>query len=232
MTHTFKIFIFLFLCSLNGAVVSAQKYNSFAGFRLGAALPMGEFGSQEYGSGGYALLGRSLGGEAAWFVTPKLGFGVDISTNSFGFASGFYAEDYQESDPAFTNVGMLSGPYKLTTYMGGIYFKVKVAPKLYSTFKLMGGLFKAMTPDQLFYVDAFGGFKLTFWKTSASDSKFSFLTGASFEYKIYDQVSLLLQADFTYAQPAFTYKTSSTSGYTNHLQMPVFRLQPGINIHF
>lgn len=193
---------------------------------------MGEFASHEYGYGGYALLGTSFGGEAAWFVTPKLGFGVDVSTNRFNFANGFYADDYKESDPAFSKVSMISGPYRLTTYMGGIYYKVTICPKLHSTFKLMGGLFNARTPDQLYGVTTFMVGNLNFWKTTSRDSKFTFLTGASFEYKLYEQVSLLLQADFTYAEAAFIYNTGNNTSYTDHLQMPVFRLQPGINIHF
>jgi len=233
MAKTFSSLFILFLCLLSINPVWAQKeHNSFVGIRFGAALPMGELASHEYGYGGYALLGKSFGGEAVWFITPKLGVGVDVSTNSFGFASGYYVEDYKASEPAFTNIGMLSGQYTLNTYMGGIYYKVTISPKFHSTFKLMGGLFSAKTPNQLYYVDAFGGIKLTFWKTSAQSSKFTFLTGASIEYKLYNQVSLLLQADFTYAGADFNYTTSSASGYTNHLQMPVFRLQPGINIHF
>jgi hypothetical protein len=233
MTKTFPLLIILIVYILCFSPASAQKkYNSFVGIRFGAALPMGEFGSQEYATGGYALLGKSFGGEAAWFITPKLGFGADVSMNSFGFASGFYVEDYKASEPAFTNIGMLSGQYSLTTYMCGIYYKATISSKFHSTFKFMGGLFNARTPNQLFYVDAFGGIKLSFWKTSAKSSKFGFLTGASFEYKLYEQVSLLLQADLTYAEADFIYTTSSVSGYTNHLQMPVFRLQPGINIHF
>jgi hypothetical protein len=73
--------------------------------------------------------------------------------------------------------------------------------------------------------------KLYFWKTSSTSTKFTFLTGASIEYRVYEQVSLILQADFTYAQAAFPYTTGTTS-YTDYLKMPVFRLQPGINIHF
>lgn len=232
MTKASSSLIILIVSSLFIQTVSAQKYNSFIGIRFGAALPMGEFASHEYGYGGYALLGTSFGGEAAWFITPKLGFGVDVSMNSFNYANGYYAEDYKESDPAFSKVEMLSGPYKLRTYMGGVYYKTTISPKLHSTFKLMGGLFNARTPDQFFGVTAAMVGNLNFWKTSSKDSKFSFLTGASIEYKLYDKVSLLLQADFTYAQAAFIFKTASNTSYTDYLRMPVFRMQPGINIHF
>lgn len=232
MTKTLKLFFILLVCVSGIKTVSAQKNDSFVGIRFGAALPMGEFASHEYGRGGYALLGTSFGGEAAWFVTPKLGFGFDFSMNSFEFASGYYAEDFKENSPEYISVDMLSGPYKLTTYMAGAYYKIAITPKLHTCLKLMGGLFNARTPDQLYGVNAFMAGRLNFWKTSTRDQKFALLAGASFEYKLYEQVSILLQADFTYAQADFTYNAGKTSSYTNHLNMPIFRLQPGINIHF
>ena len=232
MSKNVYIYIILLASILSLGKVSAQNNNSFVGVRFGAALPMGDFASHEYGYGGYALLGTSFGGEAAWFITPKLGFGVDVSVNRFNFANGFYADDYKESDPAFTKVSMMSGPYKIATYMGGVYYKATISPKLHSTFKLMGGLFNAKTPDQLFGITTFLVGNLNFWKTSARDSKFGFLTGASLEYKLYDHVSILLQADFAYAEAAFTYATSTSTSYTDHMSLPIFRLQPGINIHF
>ncbi len=231
MKTNVRLFIILILSFLSFNIASAQHSNSFIGFRFGKVLPMGEFGSQNFGYGGYALLGKSYGAEAAWFINPKLGFGVDYSSNSLGFAAGFYADDYLKSDPSFTKVDMLSGPYQLKTYMGGAYYKIALSGKLNSTFKLMGGIMKATTPDQFYGVDTYFIGKLTFWKTGATDSKFTFLTGASIEYKLYETVTVLLQADFTYAQLGFTYKQGSTS-YVDHMHMPVFRLQPGINVHF
>ena len=231
MTNTTRSLILLIFSCLSFIFASAQHANSFVGIRFGSVLPMGQFASHEFGKGGYALLGKSLGGEAVWFINPKLGLGVDFSSNQFEFASGYYAEDYQQSDPAFKSVDVLSTPYKLKTYMGGAYYKVSITGKLNSTFKIMGGLMTARTPNQLYGVDTYLAGKITFWKTSAYDSKITFLTGASLEYRLYDKVSLLLQADFSYAEMAFTYITGS-SRYINYMQMPVFSLQPGINIHF
>ncbi len=231
MGNTLRLFIILIVNCLSVGIGWAQVTNSFAGIRFGAVLPMGQFASHEFGKGGYALLGKSFGGEAAWFINPKIGFGVDFSANQFVFASGYYAEDYKENDPSFNSVEILSEPYKLKTYMVGAYYKVAISRKLYSTFKLMGGFMTARTPDQFYGVDAFMAGKITFWKTSAYDSKFTFLGGTSLEYRLDERVSLLLQADFTYAEMAFTYITGSSS-YINYMQMPVFRLQPGINIHF
>jgi hypothetical protein len=234
MTNTLKTIILLIVSALSLSPVSAQHDNSFVGIRFGAALPMGEFASHEFGSGGYALLGKCFGGEAAWFVNPKLGFGIDFSTNSFGFASGYYAEDLKENTPEYLSpVDMLSGPYKLRVFLGGVYYKVGIAKKFNSTLKFMGGVSEARTPDQFYGVDVFMQGKTYWWKTGSLDRAFTFLTGVSFEYKLHEYVGLILQADFTYVKAAFTYNnTSGTSSYTDQLNMPVFKLQPGINIYF
>ncbi len=231
MATTYKTIILLIVSFLSLQFAIAQHHNSFVGVRFGPVLPMGEMASHEFGYGGYALLGKSYGAEAAWFISPNLGFGIDFSTSTFGFASVYYAEDYKESDPSFTSVDMLSGPYRINTYMGGVYYMVAVSPKIHSTFKLMGGMFSARTPDQFYGVDAFMAGKLYFWKTASTDSRFTFLTGANFEYELYEHVSLILQADFTYAQLGFRFSTGNSS-YVDHMHMPIFSLQPGINIRF
>jgi hypothetical protein len=231
MNYSIKLLIILIVSSLSFTNSQAQKYNSFAGIRIGYALPMGQFASHDFATGGYALLGKSVKAEAAWFISPKLGFGIDISSESFGFASGFYRDDYLESEPSYLKMDLLSGPYKIQTYMGGAYYKVNITKKFYSTFKLMGGMYTARTPDQFYGVDNYGGIKTTFWKTGSLDRTFGFLTGASFEYNIFDHVSILLQADFSYAQPVFVYIKNQDT-YTKNINMPIFQLLPGINIQF
>lgn len=231
MKYFLKLLIILIVSSLSFANIQAQKFNSFAGIRLGFALPMGQFASHDFATGGYALLGKSIKGEAAWFISPKLGFGIDISSESFGFASGYYRDDYLETEPSYLKMDLLSGPYKVQTYMGGVYYKVNITKKFYSTFKLMGGMYTARTPDQFYGVDNFGGIKTTFWKTGSLDRTFGFLTGASFEYNIFDHVSLLLQADFSYAEPAFIYIKNQKT-YSKNINMPIFQLLPGVNIQF
>lgn len=226
-----KSLIVLIISCLNSLLSFGQHGNSFVGARFGPALPMGEFASHDYGNGGYALLGKSYGAEAAWFVTPKIGFGADISFSTFGFASGYFAEDYIESEPAFSHVDLLSGPYSVKTFMGGAFYKLPVIGSFFSTFKLMGGFFMARTPDQFFGVDAYSLGKTYFWKTAARNTKFTFLAGASLEYKLYQKVSLLLQADFTYAKPGFPF-TKGGLNYVDYMQMPIFQLLPGINVHF
>lgn len=232
MEYTKKI-LFIFIVSiLNLTNVLAQKGNSFAGIRMGYALPMGQFASHEFATGGYALLGKSIGGEAAWFISPKLGFGIDVSSKSFGFASGYYRDDYIENEPSYKTMDLLSGPYKIQTFMGGVYYKVKFSEKFFSTFKIMGGLYTSRTPDQFYgVVDNLFEKENFFWKTGSLDRNFGFLAGASFEYKIFDHISLLLQSDFIYSEAAFIFDNGQEL-YTKSMKLPVFQLLTGINIHF
>ncbi len=233
MSVTRKVFILLILSCLNYPIVFAQKHNSFIGIRFGAALPMGELASHNYGYGGYALLGKSYGLEGAWFITPKIGLGLDYNSNSFEFASGYYSQDVlQANSQDYSHVSVLSSPYKIKTFMGGIYYKIHGTSKFSSTIKLMAGMFRASTPDQLYNIITISYGNLSWWKTSASNLKWTFLTGLSLEYKLYDQVTLLLQTDFTYARPSFRFIKSQTESYVDYISMPVFRVQPGLNIHF
>lgn len=232
MTSIRKSFIILIVSCLSFGPVSAQEYNFLVGVRFGPVLPMGEFASHDFDKGGYALLGKSIKGEAVWFITPKFGFGIDASSQSFGFASGYYRDDYLENEPSYKTMDLLSGPYQVKTLMGGAYYKVNITHKFYSTFKLLGGVYSARTPDQFYgVVDNFFQRENFFWKTGSLDRSFGFITGASFEYNVFDHVSILLQADFNYCDAGFTYD-NGTEIYTKEMKMPMFQLLPGINIHF
>lgn len=232
MSITCKLIIILIISCLGFTKVFAQKNNSFVGIRIGASLPMGQFASHEFSTGGYALLGKSIKAEAAWFVSPKIGFGVDVSSATYGFASGFFADDFVENEPTYKTVDLLSGPYSVKTLMGGVYYKVNISRKFYSTFKLMAGVYSALTPDQFYgVVDNLLHAENFFWKTGSLDRTFGILTGASFEYTLFEHVSILLQADFSYAEPAFIYNNGQEL-YTVNMKMPLFQLLPGITIHF
>ena len=100
MASITKSFIILIISCLSLVSVSAQKYNYIVGVRFGPVLPMGEFASHDFASGGYALLGKSIKGEAVWFITPQFGIGIDASSQSYGFASGYYRDDYLENEPS------------------------------------------------------------------------------------------------------------------------------------
>lgn len=72
--------------------------------------------------------------------------------------------------------------------MGDTYYKVAFSPKFSSTFKLMGGIFVARSPNQFYGIKTFIAGNLNWWKVGAKSTKFTFLTGASFEYRLYQQV--------------------------------------------
>jgi hypothetical protein len=96
----------------------------------------------------------------------------------------------------------------------------------------MAGMYTSQTPDQFYgVIDNLFQQENYFWKTGSLDRSFGFLTGASLEYLIFEHVGLLLQADFSYSEPAFVYDNGQEL-YTENLKMPIFKLLPGINIRF
>jgi hypothetical protein len=210
----------------------SQSSPSFAGVRYGSSLPMGELASHDFGNGGYALLGKTYGIDGAWFFTPHLGIGASLSTAEYGFAYGFYADDYLESEPAFSNMLIHSGNYRINNYLAGLYWHQDWTDRFSTNAKLLGGIAKASTPDLFFNVDAEMVGNMSFMKTSATDYCPAMLAGVSLGYRVYDHVTLSLQADFSYAEPGFYFSTGYNFGYTDFMQMPVFNLQPGVNINF
>jgi hypothetical protein len=96
----------------------------------------------------------------------------------------------------------------------------------------MGGIYKARTPDQFYgVIDNLFERENYFWKTGASSTRFSFLTGAAFSYTLFEHVEMALQADFTTANSVFKYDKGDEF-YERNMKMPVFQLSPGINITF
>lgn len=227
----FKILAIASVILLSLQASFAQEKLFFGTVKSGAALPMGEMASHKLGTGGYALLGPGYSIQTGYFFYKNLGFIVDISFKNFPFASGFYLEDYIESEPFFTHVDMLSTNYKVRTFMAGMLYKAHIYKKLSSDFKLMGGLFSARTPDQFYVVNAYDAGTLYFWKTTALSRKPGVMAGASLRYDLYEMVTLSLNGTFSYTRSAFTF-TRDTGGYTDLLHMPIFSLEPGITVKF
>jgi len=235
MTKRYFSTLLILLLALSALMAKAQHASYCVGTQAGLAVPLGQFSSKDYSNGGYALSGTSYGLEGAWFWNGKWGIGVDVSASSFAFSATDYVSAYKASEPAFTDVQMLSGPYIVRTYLGGAYYKVGICPEVGITFKAMAGLTRAWTPDQLFGVNSSEVGKLYFWKTRAYSAKMAVLCGANIEYKLFERVSLLLQTDFSYSEMAFVFAqgTAPNTVYnTKFLQLPVFNVQPGINVNF
>jgi len=192
---------------------------------------MGEFASHDYGYGGYALLGKSIGVESYWNVNDNFGIGADISFKDFRFASGYYLLDYIAAEPAFASLDMLSTNYKLKSFLLGAYISKHITNKLTISYKLLGGCIVSRTPDQLFTAEAFSVGKTYFWKTSARSITPAVQTGLNIDFSLYEHISFYLQCDFSYTRASYTFIRSNDK-YIDLLHIPLLQLSPGISIHW
>lgn len=210
-------------------IAQTNKYN--VTMRVGYALPMGEFASHDFGYGGYALLGKTIGIEGIYYLTDKIGVGADISYKEFRFASGYFLLDYITSEPAFSSLNMLSTNYTVKSFYGGGYYRINVTDRFSANCKLMGGVVISRTPDQLFTGEAFSVGKTYFWKTSARSVSPAVLSGINLSYRLFEHIDAGIQFDFSYTRAKYTFIRGNEK-YYDYLHIPLLQLIPGITVHW
>ncbi len=224
---TKALLILLLLASTR--VVNAQDNQAKISLSIGYSLPMGEFASHDFGYGGYALLGKTIGLQGSYFFSKNIGIGADVSMKDFRFASGYFLLDYIAAEPAFSSLDMLSTSYKVKSFFVGPYYKLSLTNRLSANYKVLGGIVISRTPDQLFTAEAFSVGKTYFWKTSARSISPAFLSGIDLNYKIFEHVEVGVQFDFSYTRAKYTF-IRGTEKYYDFLHIPLLQLVPGITI--
>jgi len=225
--------VLIFILVIGFIASYAQENKYMAGIRYGYSLPMGQFASHEYDYGAYAMLGKSFSAEGARYFNNGFGVGTALSISFYPIAAGYYVQDLDSNDVFAGSFKMKSSPYEVRTYMAGVYYRLPVAEKFQASFKALGGLCRSKSPDQFYSAEYFMVGTLTWFKTSSLSSRVSFLVGAAIEYKIFDHVELLLESEFSYTESKYIFLVNGgTSKETQSMKMPLFKIQPGLNITF
>jgi hypothetical protein len=197
----------------------------------GYAIPLGQLASHHGNDGGYSIPGLSSSARGIWFFYPHFGFGCAVALTSITFDDLAYAQ-YKlssRSEPGMQTIYLQSDNYRVRTYSAGFYYKKQLSGKFSFTAKLAGGLLWAQTPDQLYSVSFFGASNYVTYKiTPSRDSKAMFQPGIACEYKLFEQVYLSLNADYTISVPGFQFKTS-TSSYVRKLTFSYVNAMLGID---
>jgi len=226
----------LLLLLIAFAEIKAQDKPFFVGFRYGFSLPMGQFASHEYKKdtslyGGYAMLATSFSGEGAWYFSKRFGVGANFSASYYPIATGWFLQDKLNDEKTASYLDVKSGPFTVRTLMTGAYYRLPVMKHFSLSFKAMGGVNWTSTPDQFFGGNYYLAGMRYFRITSAKSRQFAVLTGASFNYQLFDHVQLLLESEFSYTESKFHF-IKGINRVTNYMKMPLFKVQPGLNITF
>jgi hypothetical protein len=230
--YLFSFFCIFLLLKSN---VSAQDLKKFEfSVHSGYAIPLGQLGSHHGNDGGYGIAGLSSSAQGIWFFLPHFGFGCSVALTSITFDDLAYAQ-YKlssRSEPAMQTIYLQSDNYRVCTISAGFYYLEPISDKFSFSAKLAGGLLWAQTPDQLYSASFFDESNyITYKITPSSDTKAMFQPGLTCEYKLFEQVCLSLNADYTIAVPGFPFKTS-TSSYVRKLTFSYVNAMLGIDFRF
>lgn len=222
----------LFITVISCSNVLAQRSNNFnVGINAGPSLALGQLGSQQYNTGGYALSGSSIAAEGIWYFHPALGIGVAVSQTKFPFADGAYAHDMVNGDPAMESLYLKSDAYQVWTYTAGLFYRHHIFRKFSATGHLAGGVLWAQTPDHLFVANFFMVPNIGYKITPSQSTKATYQAGLALQYQLFDHIGLSLKADYFLANSAFRFYTA-TDSYIKNITFSYLNTMIGIDFKF
>lgn len=209
----------------------ADKPFSF-GLRGGEAFPLGQFASKGYPDGGYALYGRTASMEASWFPFRYLGLCFTTAFAEFPFHDGAYAQDMVNGDPFMTQLQVVSTPYPVSTYTGGLLIRCFPLKRLSAAARLARGRIFVETPDQLHEASYYMIGRHDFKKTPATDRKEIWQAGMVLSYRLFSWTEIQLAADYTAADMVFGFTRPGGESYTRKLALSFVGLTLGAALIF
>ncbi len=224
MNKTLILLLTMFLASAG----FSQTKPSFIALNFGPSYPVGEYaGTSDLQNDGYAKTGYNLSFEGAYFISRSLGFGADVGLNTHNMDESALSK-IKSTYPGVVIANYTADPYKVMTFMAGIYGNIGVTRNLSLTVKLLAGGFSARMPEQsLTWVDI-NNLSHDESITSSSDLKLSVLGGAGVKYGFTDRFGLSLQVEYTAARPEFEYGADNKKLMVEQ-QFSIVNLLLGVN---
>lgn len=187
----------------------AQESRSFVGLRSGISIPFGGYQEKSLDKGNFAQSGFNVTMDGAWFFSKLLGVGLQssLSMNPVDVASLGRAR--MNTDPFLNDLIIRSEPYRIFTFMPGLYAQKRFGAKWSLNGKLLGGLLYGRTPYQLYKPNYY--ILPNYWQdiTSAQDWKFSWQAGLGFAYAVSPCIGIGFDTDVLYDKLSFDFQTSS-----------------------
>jgi hypothetical protein len=187
------------------ALASGQDKSGFVALQSGPSCPAGLFHSKNLPDGGFALTGLNVSLEGAWFFRPWLGVGGYAGMQAHPVDVGALGFEKMKEDPFLTDIYIRSEAYRSYSFYGGLFFEKVLVQRLNVTAKLLGGLFYAETPYQLYKAEYFMIGEKWYEVTAAGDYEGSFLAGLGARYYLNNCLGFSLNGEFTYHQTDFTF---------------------------
>lgn len=204
---------FLFLLIFISLHAFSQDKNSFISLQGGASFPVGNYASTNLDYGSFTTTGINLGIEGAWFFLPYLGVGGQAAINYHPVDVSTLGWEKVQADPFLDDVTIRSESYQVATGTIGLYGKWKFWNNLSATGKLLGGVMWGKSPYQLYKPTYFLVEPKWYEITSATDLSAAFVGGLGLRYDISGCIGLKVDADYTYAQMVYGFRTATGTRY-------------------
>jgi len=204
---------FLFLLILTGLHAFSQDKNSFISLQGGASFPIGNYASTNLDYGSFTTTGINAGIEGAWFFLPYLGVGGQVGINYHPIDVSMLGWEKVKANPFLEDLSIRSDSYQIATGAIGLYGKWNFWNKLSFTGKVLGGIMWGKSPYQLYKPTYYQVEPKWYEITSATDFSAMLVAGAGLRYDISGCIGLKADADYTFGQMVYGFRTATGTRY-------------------
>lgn len=195
-------------------ILKAQEDGTgMAKFRMGIAMPVGEFGKHEgslqYSS--FATSGLNIGYETAYFYTDNIGFGLYLSYNRNKIDEHKLVGAYLNTDALYDTAVSSVKPFRSFIGAVGLYLYIPFNDYFAFTSKMLIGSFVVHKPVGVVNIETFDGHNVSYNQTSTTSSKFAMLTGLGFQLTPIPRWSVTADIEYIGSTMSFTYNEKGVS---------------------
>jgi len=203
------LLLFLFV----GILAFSQDKNSFISLQGGTSFPVGDYSATNLDYGSFTTTGINLGIEGAWFFLPYLGVGGQAAINYHPVDVSILGWEKVQANPFLEDLTIRSDSYQIATGAIGVYGKWNFWKQLSATGKLLGGVMWGKSPYQLYKPTYYQVEPKWYEITSATDLSPALVGGLGLRYDISGCIGLKVDADYTYAQMVYGFRTATGTRY-------------------
>ncbi len=180
-----------------------QVHKGFASFNIGIGAPIGNFASNSFNnySAGYAKTGAMIDLTFGYKILPNLGITAMVRNQTNDIDIDEYAEDWEDfyesgSSGGDASVFVEAQPYRLNSFMIGIYGTFKITNKLSFEPRILSGYAIAVLPYMTEDIYNSGTHLITYYRESANSWTISSIIGVGVNYQLAEEVNLMFNVDY------------------------------------
>lgn len=180
-----------------------QGRKGFATFNIGIGAPTGNFSNNSFNnySAGYAKTGAMIDLTFGYKIRPNLGITAMVRNQTNAIDIDQYAKDWEDfyesgSSSGNSSVFVEAQPYRLNSFMIGLYGTFKITNKLSLEPRILFGYAVAVLPEMTEDIYSSGRHLITYYRESANSLTITSIIGAGVNYQLAEEVNLMFNIDY------------------------------------